>query len=83
MTTIVEISCLEVWQEISEMIDSTLPADLQARLELHIKHCAHCRAVLDGTRNIIALIGDEQVIPLPSGFHKRLFQRLSEELCRG
>ncbi len=83
MSTVVEISCVEVWQQLSEMIDGTLPTDLQARLELHLKHCAHCRAVLDGARNVVELIGDEQVIPLPAGFHERLLQRLTRELCQG
>ena len=77
----VEISCAEVWREVSEMIDGTLDATMRARIELHLRHCAHCKAVYDGTRNTVHLIGDEQIFALPEGFGERLWQRLSADLC--
>lgn len=82
MSMIVEISCLEVWREISELIDGTLSPAMQARMELHLRHCNHCKAIYEGARNTVQLIGDDQVFDLPPGFGERLFQRLSSEFCR-
>ena len=78
---IVEISCVEVWREISNYVDDGVDAELKARMELHLKNCSHCRAVLDGTRNTVRLLTDGEWYPLPSGFSERLFLRLSSE-CR-
>lgn len=77
----VEISCVEVWHELSELVDHTLDEGMRERLVLHLRNCAHCTAVYAGTRNIVQLLGDEQVVDLPSGFRERLFQRLSSEFC--
>ena len=78
---IVEISCVEVWREISNYVDDGVDPELKARMELHLKNCSHCRAVLDGTRNTVRLLTDGEWFPLPSGFSERLFLRLSSE-CR-
>lgn len=81
MAAIVEISCVETWREISELIDGALTPEMRNRLELHLHHCTHCTAVYDGTRNIVQLIGDDKVFDLPSGFSERLLRRLSAEFC--
>ena len=81
MTTVIEISCAEAWREVSEMIDRTLDPEMRERVELHLRHCAHCTAVFDGTRNAVLLIGDDQAEELPLGFAERLFSRLSLEFC--
>ena len=83
MATIVEISCIEAWLEISEMIDGTLEPEMQARMDMHLAHCAHCRAVYDGASNAVRLLGDDRVYELPRGFAERLVQRLSAELSAG
>ena len=81
--TIVEISCTEAWREISEMIDGALSPEMQRRMELHLAHCSHCKAVYDGARNVVKLIGDDEVFDLPVGFSDRLFARLSADFCHG
>jgi anti-sigma factor RsiW len=82
-TPIVEISCVELLCEISNYIDSDIEPALKARLELHIKNCPHCRAVLDGTRNTVRLLIDGEWYSLPSGFSERLRLRLSSEFRVG
>ena len=81
MMTVIEISCVEAWRQISELIDDTLSPEMQARMERHLRGCAHCKAVYDGMLNTVQLIGDEEVFELPLGFSDRLFARLSEEFC--
>jgi hypothetical protein len=75
---IVEINCLHVWREISNYIDEAVDPELRARMEAHFKDCNHCKAILDGTRNIVQLVGDEKTFDLPAGFSERLKKRIEE-----
>jgi anti-sigma factor RsiW len=76
----IEISCLHVWREISNYIDGEIDAELRRRMEEHFKGCEHCSAILDGTRNVVRLVGDGRNFDLPSGFSERLKQRLDQEI---
>jgi anti-sigma factor (TIGR02949 family) len=73
---VIEISCLEVWREISNFIDGELDADLRTRMEAHFKVCAHCKAIYDGTKNVIKLVGDGVEYEMPEGFSKRLYNKI-------
>lgn len=68
----VEVSCREVLREISNYIEDDLDAGLRAMLERHFSECRHCTAVLDGTKNVILLSGDDRTFALPAGFSQRL-----------
>ena len=72
----IEISCVEVWREISNYLDEEISGELRERMEAHFKVCAHCTAVLDGTRNVVGLVGDGRLFQIPDGFSKRLFKKL-------
>lgn len=75
-----EINCREVLREISNYLEKDVPAELRARLESHFQQCNHCRAVLDGTGNLLRLVGDGQAFDLPPGFGQRLQQRIAAVL---
>jgi len=72
---IVEISCVEVWQEVSNYLEGEVEPELRARIEGHLKICKHCTAILDGTRNVVQLVADGKVLDVPEGFSKRLFRK--------
>jgi len=74
--SVIEISCLEVWREISNYVDQDVAPELRARMEAHFKSCAHCKAVLDGTRNVVKLVADGVEYELPSGFSERLYSKI-------
>jgi anti-sigma factor RsiW len=75
---VIEISCLEVWQEISNYIDDDVDAELRSRMEAHFKACAHCTSVLDGTRNVVKLVGDGVEYQVPDGFSQRLYNKIKD-----
>lgn len=75
---IVEISCVDVWREISNYVDGDVDPVLRVRIATHLKSCAHCSAVVDGTRNVIRLMGDGKSFDLPKGFSERLKQKLEK-----
>jgi len=77
---VIELSCLEVWREVSNYIDNAVDQELRRRMEEHFKGCEHCTAVLDGTRNVVRLVGDGRVFDMPAGFGDRLKARLAQKL---
>jgi hypothetical protein len=73
---VIETSCREVWREISNFLAGSIDPELRARMEAHFAICKNCKAVLDGTNNVVKLIGDGQTFDVPAGFSERLFRKL-------
>jgi hypothetical protein len=76
----IEISCVEIWRELSNYIDDDIEPALRQRMDEHFKTCKHCVAVLDGTRNVIRLVGDARAFDMPAGFGERLKASLARKL---
>jgi len=72
----IEISCVEVWRQISGYLDGEISGELLDRMQAHFDVCKHCSAVLDGTRNVVQLVGDGRVFPVPEGFGRRLYRKI-------
>jgi Putative zinc-finger len=77
---VVEISCEEIWREISNYLEGELSGEMRARMVEHFKGCKHCTAVLDGTRDVVRLVGDARAFELPAGFSTRLYLKLNRRL---
>ena len=75
-----DIKCEEVWREISNYVDNEVDANLRAEMERHFAGCKHCSAVLDGTRNIVQIYGDERMFSVPAEFSPALQRRLAARL---
>ena len=74
------VNCEQVWQEISNYLEADVDPNLRAAMETHFRECDRCRSVLEGTRNVIHLYGDERMIDVPLGFGHRLQRRLEEDI---
>lgn len=74
------IECKHVWDQISGYLDGTLDPVLLATVQMHLEHCEICSAILDSTRNILILTGDDRTFELPLGFSERLHHRLEQEI---
>jgi hypothetical protein len=74
------ISCVEMFKVISDYVDGEVDPMLRARMEKHFRTCKHCTAILDGTRNVVKLMGDEKTFELPASFGKKLYKKLDEYL---
>ncbi len=70
------VKCEEVWREVSNYLDGDVSPDLRAAIDEHVRGCKGCTAVLDGTRNVVQLFGDERMLEVPLGFSHRLHRRL-------
>lgn len=70
------ISCEDVRRELSNYLDDDVTPELRARINEHVRSCCGCKALYDGVRNVLTLVGSGEIIELPRGFSLRLFQRL-------
>jgi hypothetical protein len=73
------MSCEQVWVEISNYIDGEVDPALRQNMDEHFHGCTRCTSVLAGARNVVSLYGDERMIEVPSGFGRRLENRLARE----
>ena len=76
-----EVSCHEIWREISNYLDNDVDPRLRERMEQHFAHCRHCAALLDSTHNVLVLIGDNRAFALTADFSKRLYAKLAAHLA--
>ena len=76
------VTCEQVWQEVSNYLDGDVSAELRAALEVHVKDCNRCRAVLEGTQNVVSVYADDRVLQVPFGYHQRLRNRLQSAMPR-
>lgn len=77
----IEIDCFEVWRHVSSYLDKEVSPELRAVMEAHFKNCAHCTAVLDGTRNVVKLVGDGKAFEVPRNAGQRFYAKLDRYLA--
>ena len=77
----IEIECLEVWRQISNYLEGEVDSSLRASMASHFKECAHCSAVLDGTRNVMKLVGDGKAFEIPAGASQKFYKKLNDHLA--
>jgi hypothetical protein len=77
------VSCEAVWREISNYLEDDMDPGLRSAMEEHFRSCQHCTAVLEGTRNVIRLYGDDRMFELPSGFSRRMERWLTRNVVVG
>jgi len=77
----IEIDCEEVWRQISDYLDDELDPSVRAIMASHFKDCAHCSAILDGTRNVIKLMGDGRAFEIPAAASDRFYEKLNVYLA--
>ena len=74
----IEIDCVEVWRQISKYLDDDVDPALRVSMASHFKGCAHCSAILDGTRNLVKLVGDGRAFEIPAS--QNLYKKLNQHL---
>jgi hypothetical protein len=72
-----KISCSEVRRELANYMEDDVDVELRSRIEQHFLECDGCNALYDSIRKIVRLVGSTEIIDLPAGFSRRLYERLS------
>jgi hypothetical protein len=74
------VSCEEVWREVSNYVEEDVNSELRAAMDEHFRGCKGCTSILEGTRNVVKLYGDENMVSVPLGYSHRLHRRLEENM---
>ncbi len=59
------VSCKTVLRELSNYLDGQVPASLRREIEKHLRLCRRCSILLDSTRKLLVLVGDEKALVPP------------------
>lgn len=76
------VTCEQVWREVSNFLEGEIDSAMRAAIAEHLRGCKHCTAVVDGTRNVIQVYGDERLFDVPLRYSHRLHRRLEAEMPR-
>ncbi len=76
-----EMKCGDVQREVSNYLDGNLSDSRRRQLQRHVQGCERCKALVDGTRNVVGLIGDERAFELPRDLSQRLYSKLEQHLA--
>ena len=57
---------------LDEMIEGSLPAEVRALLDEHLRGCEHCEVTLNTTRKTIEIYRSHEVYELPPSVRDRL-----------
>lgn len=74
------VTCAQVLKELSNYIDEDIDPRLRTEIEDHLRGCRRCSVLLDSTRKILRIVGDERVFDVPVGYSERLHQFLAKKL---
>jgi hypothetical protein len=74
------VNCEEVWREVSNYLEEDISPDLRTAMDEHFRGCKGCTSILEGTRNVVKLYGDESMVSVPLGYSYRLHRRLEENM---
>lgn len=59
------VNCRHVTSQISNYIDGRIAPDLKRKIDAHLELCDRCSVLLDTTRKLLYIAGDERVFDLP------------------
>jgi anti-sigma factor RsiW len=74
------VKCDRVLQELSNYIDEDIDPVLRGEIEEHLRGCHRCSVLVDSTRKMLYVVGDDRVFEIPIGYSERLRSFLLERL---
>lgn len=74
------VSCEDILKQLSEYLDEETDPAYRAQIEEHLAHCQCCRLLVDSTRKVLVIVGDERTFEVPLGYDERLHARLAAAL---
>ena len=74
------VKCDRVLRELSNYIDEEVDLVLRKEIEEHLRGCHRCSVLVDSTRKMLYIVGDERVFGIPIGYSERLQSFLSQHL---
>ncbi len=74
------VSCKKVIAELSNYLGDSVDPKLRVEIEDHLRRCRRCSTLLDSTRKVLLISGDERTFEVPLGYSERLHRYLDAKL---
>ncbi len=74
-----EMSCIDIREVLSLYLDHMLDESQMKEIEAHLAVCDACRIEYEALKEVVLLLSDLEVIPVPDGFQARMKAALEEE----
>jgi anti-sigma factor RsiW len=75
------LTCKDFLRELSDYLDSSLDAQLRAKLEEHISECPNCWVIADTTRKTIQIYRGMEPCAVPPDVQERLMAALERKMA--
>jgi hypothetical protein len=76
------VTCEQVAREVSNFLDDDVDPGLRAEIIEHLRGCHRCSVLVDTTRKVIYVAGDDRVFELPIGYSERLHALIDKRLTK-
>lgn len=76
------VTCEQVVKEVSNFLDDDVHSKLRAEIIEHLRGCHRCSVLVDTTRKVIYVAGDDRVFELPIGYSERLHDVIDKRLTK-
>jgi predicted anti-sigma-YlaC factor YlaD len=74
------VTCEQVLKEISNFLDGDVDPRLRAEIEEHLRQCHRCTVLVNSTKKLLYIVGDDRVFEFPVGYSERLHRFLDQHL---
>lgn len=74
------VTCEQVVSEVSRFLDNEVDPALRTEIVEHLRGCHRCSVLVDTTRKVIYVAGDDRVFELPIGYSERLHDIIDKRL---
>jgi hypothetical protein len=74
------VTCEQVRKELSNFLDDDVAPQLRLEILEHLSHCHCCSVLVDSTRKVLLIVGDDRVFEFPVGYSERLHRYLDQHL---
>ncbi len=74
------VTCEQVRKELSNFLDGDVDARLRAEIEEHLRQCHRCTVLVNSTKKLLYIVGDDRVFEFPVGYSERLHRFLDQHL---
>jgi len=77
------MGCSKIARELSKYIEGDLEPALRAEIESHLRRCSRCSILVDSTRKLLYLVGDDKIFVQPFTANQNLFQLQAQPKAQG
>ena len=77
------MTCTEFLALLDDLLDDTIPNEMRADLEQHLRDCEHCEVTFNTTRKTIEIYRSHEIYEMPPNLRERLHAAIMARCKKG